>query len=112
MAFLDNAYLAMLTRFGLVGFTLYLAFLGRVLTHSLRVTRSSPPLLRWWPAATFAAWVACAVFGLAADTVFAVQMMLILCVFHGVAIGINRAQRSLPEAQATSRVSVLASGAV
>jgi len=89
--FVDNAYLAVLARFGFVGLALYLAFLVWVSVHALRAANSAPNGSRWWPAATFGAWAASWVFGLAADMIFAVQPMLLLSLFHGVSIGISGA---------------------
>jgi O-antigen ligase len=95
VSFVDNAYLAVLARFGMVGLTLYLGFLALVSIRTLHAARAAPEALRWWPTAMFGAWAACAVFGFAADTIFAVQPMVLLSLFHGISIGVGAARPRL-----------------
>jgi O-antigen ligase len=87
VSFLDNVYLAMLTRFGLLGASLYFGFLFVALVKARKAVRFAPPVIRWWPVATLSVWIATLVFGLAADTMFFVPTMLLLCLFHGASVG-------------------------
>lgn len=80
----DNGYIRTLRDYGILGLALYLALLVRLVTRTIRLTRSSEGEKRWWAEGLLFVMIAWCIFELAADAWYfsrAVAVVLSLYVF-------------------------------